>query len=329
MLLALPSRSSPAHWDAAPTSLCHTVGATWLQPQAPSLALNASLHPSKSLSFCARLAVSLHPPPPVAPGLGWRLCPGAAPRASAAGSATCISSSRNVNATSCVRGGGIQQKVLLHGQVKSPSFCCSSPSIWLKLSLGKDPSMSRGKEGLSKRARSRALSPFLLCTHLRPCQGAACCSGGLQLPSRGRAPSLGPGCAGAGAAPWWLLPTWGSSRGSGRAAVTQWAQNNQKPTPDAVTMLPTPLLAPAAWPQPSCSQPPALPAGGEQGCCTQQCLLVETLLQEGARVSVGRSSISQVYVDTSFPPAIWVAQGSPASLPVPTQGHKDRVLCPG
>lgn len=91
----MPAVPCSAH--PTPTSPCRAAAP-------PSPAPNTSLHPSKSLNFCARLAVSLHPPPPVAPGLGWRLCPGVAPGASVAGSATGISPSRNVNAT--IGGGG-------------------------------------------------------------------------------------------------------------------------------------------------------------------------------------------------------------------------------
>lgn len=145
------------------------------------------------------------------------------------------------------------------------SLCTAEAVTW------EGPIYEQGerKEGLSKRAQSGTLSPFLLCTHPCPCWGAARRSGGLQLSSQVRTPSLCLGCAGAGAVPWWLL------LGSGRAAVTQCAQDNQNPTPDAAATLPTPLLVPSTahrrWAR--VLRPPV------------QCLLVETLLQEGARVS--------------------------------------------
>lgn len=97
-----------------------------LQLLAPSPAPNASLHPSKSLTFCARLAVSLPPPPPVAPGLGWRLCLGVAPRASVAGSATGICPSRNVNATVGEGGCSVKSVSSWPGQIP---FLLLQPSL--------------------------------------------------------------------------------------------------------------------------------------------------------------------------------------------------------
>lgn len=70
--------TSPACWNAvlmlaAPcpvsTSPHCTAGATSLQLWVSFLDLKACLHSSKSLSFCAQLTASLHPPLPVSPGM--------------------------------------------------------------------------------------------------------------------------------------------------------------------------------------------------------------------------------------------------------------------
>lgn len=127
--------------------------------------------------------------------------------------------------------GGIHQKLFPHGQVKLLSFCCSSLSIPLKLSPGKDPSMSRG-DGRIEQDRSKRVPFPLPLMHTR--WDAACHSRALRLPSCTKAPSLCPGRAGTGAAPWWLLLT----QESGRTASTLWAQNNQKPVLDAAAVLP-------------------------------------------------------------------------------------------